>query len=360
MKIYKKIIFDWDGLVLEEDFFEYQGPLVKCGGGPSIPDTQTTISEPWAEQKPHLIDIYAGAKDFFDEGGAELFPDSFTAARDPNTLQGEQNIIDYLKQGQFADTGQAAAGATIDMFKNPYGSFDYAGLASSDPGQFGMTSPEQNEALSQQMSGDPFRNPFTNQVIDAFSQDMRETYNRDIAPQARTAQIAYQPGGSSRGDIINARNIDDLNENIGNFASQMYQQDYRDAINNQARGIDLYTQRAGLGEAGRQARAGEGLQRYGAAAQGYGSVLDTITQGYGTQAAIGEDIRAFDQQGIDEAAFRFDYGENKDFYNLKDYQSFFSPGFGGTQSTSFNAGPSDLQAALTGGGGLLSILMGMS
>ena len=33
MKIYERIILDWDGAVLEEESFEYSGPLALCGGG---------------------------------------------------------------------------------------------------------------------------------------------------------------------------------------------------------------------------------------------------------------------------------------------------------------------------------------
>ena len=33
MKIYERIVLDWDGAVLEEESFEYTGPLALCGGG---------------------------------------------------------------------------------------------------------------------------------------------------------------------------------------------------------------------------------------------------------------------------------------------------------------------------------------
>lgn len=331
---------------------------LQCGGS-SIPDTQTTVSEPWSAQKPHLQKIYRGAEDFFDEGGADLFQDPFTAERDPFSLTGEQSIFDYIYGDQFGGVGEAAGTATEGLVSDPYGGVNYGDLT-SDPSQYGMTSPEQDVALNQMMSGDPFRNPYTTQVADAFTQDMLETYNRDIAPGIRSAQIAYQPGGSSRGELVNARAEDDLNENILNVRSGFFNDAYNRALDTQPAGVGLYTDRAGLGEAGRKARAGEGVERYGAGIGGFGDLSDTLIQGYGTTAAIGEDRRNFEQQLIDEEAFRFDYDENRDFYNLQDYQSFFSPGFGGTQSTSFDSGVSDLQAALTGGGGLLSILMGMS
>ena len=45
MKIYERLVMDWDGNVLEEQSFDYQGELALCGGGggkgskPSPPPT---------------------------------------------------------------------------------------------------------------------------------------------------------------------------------------------------------------------------------------------------------------------------------------------------------------------------------
>ena len=33
MKIYERLVMDWDGNVLEEQSFDYQGELALCGGG---------------------------------------------------------------------------------------------------------------------------------------------------------------------------------------------------------------------------------------------------------------------------------------------------------------------------------------
>lgn len=57
MKIYERIVLDWDGEVLEEKSFEYEGELALCGGGggkskpkvqkaPPVPEpTKTPTSE---------------------------------------------------------------------------------------------------------------------------------------------------------------------------------------------------------------------------------------------------------------------------------------------------------------------------
>lgn len=44
MKIYERLVMDWDGNVLEETSFDYQGDVALCGGGgkgktPSPPPT---------------------------------------------------------------------------------------------------------------------------------------------------------------------------------------------------------------------------------------------------------------------------------------------------------------------------------
>ena len=50
MKIYERIVLDWDGTVLEEESFEYTGPLALCGGGggkkPKTPEPPPPTPKP--------------------------------------------------------------------------------------------------------------------------------------------------------------------------------------------------------------------------------------------------------------------------------------------------------------------------
>ena len=50
MKIYERIVLDWDGAVLEEECFEYTGPLALCGGGggkkPKTPEPPPPTPKP--------------------------------------------------------------------------------------------------------------------------------------------------------------------------------------------------------------------------------------------------------------------------------------------------------------------------
>jgi hypothetical protein len=48
MKIYERIVLDWDGNVLEEQSFEYEGPVDECKGGGkgSIPKAPPPAPKP--------------------------------------------------------------------------------------------------------------------------------------------------------------------------------------------------------------------------------------------------------------------------------------------------------------------------
>lgn len=54
MKIYERIVLDWDGNVLEETSFDYQGELALCGGGggKSSPKVQKAPPAPEPVKKP--------------------------------------------------------------------------------------------------------------------------------------------------------------------------------------------------------------------------------------------------------------------------------------------------------------------
>ena len=60
MKIYERIVMDWDGNVLEETSFDYQGDVALCGGGGkgSTPSPPPTPPKPATEK-----DMTAAAND---------------------------------------------------------------------------------------------------------------------------------------------------------------------------------------------------------------------------------------------------------------------------------------------------------
>lgn len=300
----------------------------------SKPATQTVVQSPWEPQQKHLISVFDAGKDWFDQGGADLYEGPMTAQRDPLEFQGEQNLLGYVGGDQYGGMSNAAHSATQGILGDPYGGQDYSNLT-SNPAQYGFTSANVNPGMDRLLSGNPFANPYTKQVADSIEQDMVESYGRDIAPQLRSAQIAYQPGGSSRGDMVNARAEDDLQENLINMRAGFYNDAYNRALNDQALGVQLGLGQEQLGEQARQARAGEGISRYGAGVSAIPALTSNELQALAVPGLIGENRRAYDQSTIDEDVFRHNFDQERLLRTAQDYLGLVSGNYGGTSTGTY-------------------------
>lgn len=70
MKIYERIVMDWDGTVLDEQAFEYEGPVALCGGGGG--GKGSAPSPPPPTPKPATAkDVTAAATDAVNEQDAK-------------------------------------------------------------------------------------------------------------------------------------------------------------------------------------------------------------------------------------------------------------------------------------------------
>jgi hypothetical protein len=56
MKIFTKIVFDWDGNIVEQESFDYDGPVLQCKGGDSGPPPPTLAEEELTGAQRELID----------------------------------------------------------------------------------------------------------------------------------------------------------------------------------------------------------------------------------------------------------------------------------------------------------------
>ena len=120
MKIHTKIVIDLaSGEVLEDEGYEYDGPVAEAGGSPpSQPDTTTQIQEPWEQQKPFLEKGFARAEADVFNRPLEFFPSSTVTPYSPETefalgaqtsramqgsplIRGAQNEIGRLLSGSY-------------------------------------------------------------------------------------------------------------------------------------------------------------------------------------------------------------------------------------------------------------------
>lgn len=77
--------------------------------------------------------------------------------------------------------------------------------------------------------------------------DMMDVYRRQATDQAqqamselRSSQVLYQPGGSSRGDLLNQRVLENVGQSIADVGAGMYMNAYNTAQQQQANALGQY------------------------------------------------------------------------------------------------------------------------
>ena len=115
--------------------------------------------------------------------------------------------------------------------------------------------------------------------------------------------VEYQPGGSSRGDLVQSQAIASANQQMLNKAAEMYGGAYESA---QGRAVD-----------------------YG---QLYPSMMSAPLSMYGALGDVGAQQRSMQQEAINRDMAKYDYNANKDSSQLANYMSMISGDYGGTST----------------------------
>ena len=248
-----------------------------------------TRTEPWAEQKPYLETGFKRAEDLYSRGA--MTPDYFagptTAGFTPYQTQAQEQAYDYI-------TGPRAAAQQIG----------------AEEAQLGLLSGEVDTARF-----DP--------VADAVRAQAMSQLTSNVLPGIRQQITQYNPGGSTRGDIIQAQAIASAQEDITNKIATAQFEAYKDAQDRR------------MGALGR-----------------YPSIMGAPLQQYDAMSAIGAQQRALDQAGIDEAMQRYSYESQLPTIGLQNYLAGISGDYGGTTTATGPGGPNPFVTALAGGLGM--------
>ena len=138
-------------------------------------------------------------------------------------------------------------------------------------------------------------------VADAVRAQAMAQLTGNVLPGIRQQITQYNPGGSTRGDIIQAQAISSAQEDITNKIASAQFQAYKDAQDRR------------MGALGR-----------------YPSIMGAPLQQYDAMSAIGAQQRALDQAGIDEAMQRYSYESQLPTIGLQNYLAGISGDYGGT------------------------------
>ena len=149
-------------------------------------------------------------------------------------------------------------------------------------------------------------------MMDYLGRQMKSNLETNVLPGIRESLVKYQPGGSTRGDLVQARAISDANQQMLDKASQMT--------------YDAYT--------GAQDRA----LRYGSL---YPSIMGAPLSMYDAMSDVGNQRRAMTQATIDRDMARYEYEANAPQNALRNYMAMVSGDYGST-TTQTTPGPSGL------------------
>jgi len=182
MKIYRKLVLNSAGSIIEEDSYEYAGPIAECKGGSS---TTTTAVPSW--QQPYLENIYTRGLGLSGEP-IQKYPGTTVAG--------------------FTPEQQAAQGWTTQR-----------ALLGSPLQKAG-----QQEALNTIQGNylDPNSNPWLSQTYETAARDVTRKFAETTMPQIKNAAMGSGAYGGARQGVAEGIAGRGLGTELGDLASKIY------------------------------------------------------------------------------------------------------------------------------------------
>ena len=311
----------------------------------------SATQKPWDIQIPYLEGGFKKAQELHDQGMPDYYGGKTLANFGSPEKAAHRGIMTTAEGPEVTGMGRDARGQLANTYGLGGKLMGYGGQASrygiSQKDYAGMT-PFQNQQLSDMLAG----KVNTSQLAPVVSAMGRDIMGELSAPggmlsQIRGQQVGYQPGGSSRGDIMSAMAGQGAAQKLADQASRMYAdayakaQDRRLPAGQMALGAQQTAQQLGLsgGQMGMQA-----MDRYPA-------MMNAMYDRFGKMQSVGQQQRAMAQEDINQKMAKYNYNQMKPYQGLQNYMSMISGQYGG-QST---ATPSPLSSM----GQLASLFMGL-
>ena len=257
-------------------------------GGTKI---QTTTSKPWDIQVPYLTEGFDQAKEIYNQGIPDYYPGESIAGFSPAQKAAQQATLGYAMGPRAAAQQQAAESSLV-------------------------------QGLSGQIDPNAY-NPMAN----ALTQQVLGNLKGNILPGLSQQTLTYQPGGGSRGNLVQNKAI------AGAVTSGLTKPM-----------ADMYT------NAYNQAQ-----QRAVQSGQLYPSIMGAPMSMYGAMADVGAQRQGMRQRQMDADMARYQYNATAPQQALAIYMNMISGNYGGTvQKTTPGQSPLSSIASLA------SIFMGPS
>jgi len=183
MKVYTRVVFGWDGSVVEEDSYEYHGQVGWCKGG----GTSTTTSEVPDWQKPYLQDIYG------------------------------------MASGQVGTPVQYYPGETVSGFTPEQQAAQQATTFRSLEGSPLLGSAQQeNLKTTGGQYLDPNTNPWLAKTYEQAARDVTKTFGTVTAPMITKEAGAAGAWGGAREGVAKGTALSGFSQNLADLATKIY------------------------------------------------------------------------------------------------------------------------------------------
>ena len=309
---------------------------------------QTTRTEPWDKQKPFLERGFEYTQDLYRSGalnpayyGGQTVA-GFTA---PQTAA-QQATLKYATDPQTEALMGAAQGGLGSTLGYGQGAMQY-GAGAAQPltqAQYGGMTPFTDTQMTDLLAGDVNTSVF-GPLADAYRTEAMGQLTGEVLPGIRQQIVQTQPGGGTRGDIVQANAIaaaqQRISDNLAKAEFDAYQQ---------AQGRRMPAAQMGLGA--QQQAMGYGMQGAGAtqaALSQYPSILGAPLAMTGAVGQVGAQQQAMNQQQLDAARAKYAYDAQRAQLGLQNYMAGISGEYGGTSTATGPGGPNPLLTALAGG-----------
>ena len=309
--------------------------------------TEKKITVPWVDQQPFLKTGWTEAQRLLAEGMPDYYGDETVARFSEAQKRAQQGIMGYAGGSDVARMNQQARnqlaqGYTTAGDVGAYGSQmrGYGGQAAQyglSQGDYANMTPFQSQQLSDMLAG-KVNTGQLRAVTSAMGRDVMDTLSAPggMLSQIRGQQVRFQPGGSSRGDIVTGMAAKGAAQKLADQSSRMYAdafsaaQQRRLPAGQMALGAQQQAQQLGL--QGGQMGLSAGQLGLSALSQ-YPTIMQAPLSAYGAMAGVGAQQRALSQADINAAMKKYEYGAMGDRAALAGYMPMISGDYGSASTT---------------------------
>jgi len=267
--------------------------------------TSQSTTQPWDVQVPYLKEAFSGGKQLYEQGVPEYYRGPTVAGFDPLQTQAQEGIYNYAYGPRTAALQSAAETANLGQMY----------------GQTPFSEAQRAELLGGYVpatAGTPF-----GVMGSALQQQVQDELTGNILPGIRESLVDYQPGGSSRGNMLQQQAIANaVTKGMTIPLAEMYSGAYDRA----------QAQRLPMAE-----------MMLGERAQGLGAYPGIMGAPLAMQQAVGDvgaQRRAMSQEAINQAMMRYNYEAQRPAIGLQNFLSNISGAYGGRST----ATPSPISA----------------